>query len=126
MATTQNQGVVCVSSLRKDALNVVKVNEHLTVLVFYNGDDINVVQDICPHMGGPLLRGKFCSETRTLTCIWHGYKFCTTELTLKENPNEHIWIKPMAPEDFDSYKTPKYKLRKIRHKIQDGNLIIQE
>jgi nitrite reductase/ring-hydroxylating ferredoxin subunit len=34
---------------------------------------------VCPHEGGPLIRGKFC-ETR-VTCPWHGLQFQAVQLS---------------------------------------------
>ena len=44
-----------ISCLKRDQFNTFEITHDLTVQVFFEGDDIRVVQDICPHMGVGLL-----------------------------------------------------------------------
>ena len=71
-------------------------------------------------MGASLSEAKFCPKRKTFQCGWHGYKFCTSDLSLHENPNEKVWQKAfLSPVDQEKYKTPKYKLNQIPFKIEN-------
>jgi len=44
------------------------------ILVLYNCEgQVYCLDGICPHAGGPLVRGKF--EGLLVTCPWHGWQF---------------------------------------------------
>lgn len=89
-------------------------------------DEILVIADICPHMGGDLGKGKYCSKAHTLQCSWHGYIFDLTTLTFSENPNELIWDKLRYPtEHFKPKKTPKYRLSKLEYEIYQDRIYIR-
>ena len=120
----QKSKPIPLASVAKDKLNVFEINRDLTVLVFYDGDEIKVVREQCPHMGGPLGKGKFSACDHMLACPWHGYRFSTSSLTLIENPNEATWIVPLAKGEFDKYKTPPYKLTKVKFRIEDETILV--
>ena len=115
-----------ISSINRDQLNTFTISADLSVLVFYDRDDIQVVEDLCPHMGGSLSKGRLCRKSNTIICPWHGYEFCTSELALKNNPNEAIWIKPLVGSEFEKYKTPKYKLKRVKFRIDEDYLYLGE
>ncbi|HEV2764338.1 MAG TPA: Rieske (2Fe-2S) protein [Pyrinomonadaceae bacterium] len=107
--------------IKKNSLNRIQVDERLTVLVFFDGETYRAVDDVCPHMGGPLSQGRFCARTRTLSCPWHGYVYDAETLALKENPNEEIWARPFAA----ACETPPYRLRQLRVRAESGHLLIE-
>jgi len=76
-------------------------------------------------MGGPISQGEYCSKTNTLRCPWHGYLFSTSTLNLLENPNEKIWIEPLAGEKRRQYRAPRYRLIPLKFEIQDGKVLIE-
>lgn len=59
------------------------------VAVFNVGGELFALDNTCPHMGGPLCRGRitgallpsdpyefrYSAESRVLTCPWHGWQF---------------------------------------------------
>ena len=126
MNTTDALKKISLSSLKIDQMNVVEIDSSLTVLVFFDGQTAKVAHDLCPHMGGPLSQGKYCSKTKLLTCPWHGYKYSSQDFTFKENPNDEIWIKPLAGEQQTQYKTPQFKLREIACEIEGGFLRLRD
>jgi len=124
MTQTEDLKTVALSSLEKDALNVVEIEGLLKAVVFYDGKDVKVIQDVCPHMGAPLSTGKFCAHSQTLVCPWHGYEYSTKELVLTRNPNEETWTKPMVGKNASEFDTPSYKLKQMDFRIENGSLII--
>ena len=116
---------VPLSSLKMDSPNAFEVDGKFPVVVLYDGRAVKVVEESCPHMGGPLSRGALCAKDRTLACPWHGYEFSTQDLAVARNPNEDMWIRQLAAEDFDTYKTPKYRLKEVPFELADGVLTIR-
>ena len=112
------------SDLRRGEMNVFRVNTITSVIVFYEKENIRIVHDACPHMGGPLAQGKICRKSKALVCPWHGYSYSIDTLCLESNPNESIWIEPLAGEQASAFKTPQYKMREIAFKQIDGQLVI--
>ena len=102
-----------VKSLKKNKRNLYTLRSGQKVVILYNGEQVHLLQDLCPHMGGPISSGKFCSKTKTLTCPWHGYQFSTEDLGFVHNPNQKIWIEPLEGHRLEQFKTPQYKLRSI-------------
>ena len=114
------------ASLKRDKLNVIPIDKTRSAVAFYDGGRLKVIDDLCPHMGGPISQGKFCPKNRKIECPWHGYRFSTEDLELKENPNEEIWVRHLAPEKADTYKTPRYRLRELKCQVQGETLAIQD
>ena len=75
-----------VSSLKRDEVNVIEVNDALTLIAFYDGDEIRVIRDVCPHTGGPLSKGHFCRESGTLTCPLARLQVLHVEPLLERKP----------------------------------------
>jgi len=120
MDTSKGSHKIAIADVKKDFLNVFDIDEKLKIIILYDGVEYKVISDLCPHMGASLSEAKFCPKRKTFQCGWHGYKFCTSDLSLQENPNEKIWHKAfLSPEDQEKYKTPKYKLKQIPFKIRN-------
>lgn len=117
---------IMLSSLKQGEMNVIRFDDHLTVLAFWDGQNLKVIHDMCPHMGGPLSQGKYCKKTDMLLCPWHGYRFSPKTMTFVDNPNEKIWIKPLAGEDHAVYETPHYKLREVPFRREGDFAYIEE
>jgi nitrite reductase (NADH) small subunit len=49
------------------------------VALFNTGGTFHAVDDVCPHLGGPLSEGDV--EGTIVTCPWHGWRYdlCTGE-----------------------------------------------
>ena len=117
---------ICISQLKPEVINFVDMGEDLKVVVIKNDNEILVVADICPHMGGYISQGNYCAKSYTLQCPWHGYIFDLTTGVLMENPNEVIWEKLRYPtEHFKPNTTPKYKLNKLDYEIQQDKIYIR-
>ncbi|MSR76839.1 MAG: Rieske (2Fe-2S) protein [Candidatus Omnitrophica bacterium] len=115
---------VPLSALKEDQVNSKKISLDLTVVILHDGKTWRAFHDVCPHMGGPLSQGWLCSKTNALVCPWHGYRYSKTSLSLLENPNEKIWIQPLAAGKMDQYKTPHYKFREFPCEIIQNELVI--
>ena len=114
-----------IADIKAHARNTIRVSEELTVVVLFDGQTMKVVHDLCPHMGGPLSQGTVCKKTGALVCPWHAYSFSAQNLTLVCNPNEKIWIEPLAGDQAETFKTPKYKLREIPFAREAGQIVIE-
>ena len=125
MKTKTSYHKIELSKLKINAINVFKLNEHLSALIFFDGKNVKVTTDLCPHMGGPLSQSLYCSKTKTLRCPWHGYQFSAENLTLVENPNEKTWTKPLAANELETFKTPKYRIEEIPYQME-GDFVIFE
>lgn len=107
-------------------INLVEVEPNLRVVIIKQVNQILVIADVCPHMGGDLGKGRYCAKTQTLQCPWHGYIFDLTTLIFKENPNEQIWDKLRYPtEHFKPKTTPKYRLNKLDYEIHQDQIFIR-
>jgi nitrite reductase (NADH) small subunit len=55
----------------------VRVNvEGSSIALFHTADRFFALDDICPHMAGPLSEGKV--EDCTVTCPWHRWRYSLT------------------------------------------------
>lgn len=116
---------IFLSLLKPGGWNVFRLDENLSVIVLYDGENIKVVHDFCPHMGGPLSQGQLCKTTKAIVCPWHGYHYSSQTLSIMENPNESIWIKPLAGDQSKVFETPKYKLRELPFRKEGDQIIIE-
>jgi nitrite reductase/ring-hydroxylating ferredoxin subunit len=107
------------SRLKSGVINIIDIDREVYVIAIKLGDKLEIIEDICPHMGGLLSQGKYCPKTNTLQCSWHGYIFDLETHLFKENPNEEIWEKLRYPtKHFTPGKTPKYKLSLLAYEIR--------
>jgi nitrite reductase/ring-hydroxylating ferredoxin subunit len=117
---------IALKSVARNKVNVFEMAPETALLAFYDRDEIKIVRDRCPHMGGPLGKGKLSSCQRTLTCPWHGYKFSTATLTVIENPNEITWAKPLGEEVLGKYKPPQYRLSKVNYRLESDTIVLDD
>jgi len=82
---------------------------------------IKAINDICPHLGGPLSKGEYCQKSQTIKCPWHGYIFSLKSLDLLENPNEEVWA-----EKFGEVTHKEFKLKEFKCSQENNDIIIQE
>src|SRR5262245_43981621 len=113
------------SALVKNNLERFRVDDLLTLLVYDDGIDLKIYSDLCPHMGAPVSQGEFCRETNEVVCPWHGYRYSLDTGCLTINPNESIWVKPLAPEHMDVYKTPLLKLRQFYYSVEGEEIVVE-
>lgn len=52
---------------------IVRGPEGMEIALFKNEGEIFALDNICPHMGGPLGEGEI--EGSIVTCPWHGWQF---------------------------------------------------
>lgn len=52
---------------------IVKIPDGREIALFKVEGQIHALENICPHMGGPL--GEGCLEGFKVTCPWHGWEF---------------------------------------------------
>jgi len=115
-----------ITQLKPEFVNLVDLEEELQVVVIKKADGISVIADVCPHMGGYLSQGKYCTKSSTLQCPWHGYIFNVDTGGFIENPNEIIWGNLRYPtEHFKPKTTPKYKLNKLEYEIDQDKIYIR-
>jgi nitrite reductase/ring-hydroxylating ferredoxin subunit/uncharacterized membrane protein len=74
------------------------------VMLLKHEDGIHAISAVCPHLGGPLDKGKIDGET--VTCPWHGSVFSLQDGKLLHSPS--------------SFPVDSYEVR-----VQDGRLSIR-
>jgi nitrite reductase (NADH) small subunit len=52
---------------------IVKGPDGLEIVLFKQEGEIFALENVCPHMGGPLGDGEI--ESCMVTCPWHGWQF---------------------------------------------------
>jgi nitrite reductase (NADH) small subunit/3-phenylpropionate/trans-cinnamate dioxygenase ferredoxin subunit len=51
------------------------------VAIFNRDGEYLAIDDMCPHMGASLASGHFDTDSCTVTCPWHGWRFDTRDGT---------------------------------------------
>jgi len=74
------------------------------VMALLQGGEVKVFSAMCPHQGGPLAEGNI--REGTVTCKWHGWCFKLS--------------------DGQSTSIPSLKLKAIPHKVEKGEVFIDE
>ena len=61
---------------------------YLSLLVYRQGGEVNVLSDRCSHLGGPLHQGRIVVErgVACVTCPWHGSTFAIADGTVVHGP----------------------------------------
>jgi nitrite reductase/ring-hydroxylating ferredoxin subunit/uncharacterized membrane protein len=61
---------------------------YLSLLVYRQGDEVNVLSDRCSHLGGPLHQGRIVVErgAACVACPWHGSTFAVADGTVVHGP----------------------------------------
>ena len=67
------------------------------VAVFHRPDGFHAIDDVCPHMGGPLSQGEI--EGDVVTCPWHAWRFRLTDGVWADNPRLKIGCYPVRIEN---------------------------
>lgn len=112
---------IILSALKPGEVNVTDLGEGVKVVVIPQGERLQILRDLCPHMGAPLSEGVYRRAEGTLECAWHGYVFGLGTCELLCNPNEKLMAKLRQPSAvFKPEKTPKYRLSSLAYKI-DGD-----
>ena len=61
---------------------------YLSLLVYRQGGEVNVLSDRCSHLGGPLHQGRIVVErgAACVACPWHGSTFAVADGTVVHGP----------------------------------------
>jgi len=61
---------------------------YLSLLVYRQGGEVNVLSDRCSHLGGPLHQGRIVIErgAACVACPWHGSTFAVADGTVVHGP----------------------------------------
>jgi nitrite reductase/ring-hydroxylating ferredoxin subunit/uncharacterized membrane protein len=61
---------------------------YLSLLVYRQGDEVNVLSDRCSHLGGPLHQGRIVVErgAACVACPWHGSTFSVADGSVVHGP----------------------------------------
>ena len=61
---------------------------YLSLLVYRQGPEVNVLSDRCSHLGGPLHQGRIVVErgAACIACPWHGSTFAIADGTVVHGP----------------------------------------
>jgi nitrite reductase/ring-hydroxylating ferredoxin subunit/uncharacterized membrane protein len=61
---------------------------YLSLLVYRQGQEVNVLSDRCSHLGGPLHQGRIVVErgAACVACPWHGSTFAIADGTVVHGP----------------------------------------
>jgi nitrite reductase (NADH) small subunit/3-phenylpropionate/trans-cinnamate dioxygenase ferredoxin subunit len=71
---------------------LVEVAGKLIALFLYEGQ-YYAIDDVCPHMGGPLSEGAL--ENGIVTCPWHGWRFRLADGAWADSPRIKIGCYPV-------------------------------
>ena len=113
------------ADLKKDGINRLRLDDSTEVVVLYDGQELSVIRDLCPHMGAPLSDGHLCTEKKTLQCPWHGYYFDAKDGKFLSNPNDSIFAEMKTKyKCYKPEKTPKWQLKLYKHEIKEGKAYI--
>lgn len=58
------------------------------IAVFRQGDKVQAIDDMCPHMGASLSGGHF--DGQIVTCPWHAWRFRVSDGAWADNPRIKI------------------------------------
>ena len=91
--------VVAPTNLPPGAAHAVRVGDRFVAL-FNVGGAVHATDNVCPHAGGPLARGRRggpCGEI--VTCPWHGWRFnVRTGEVVEEPASERLATYPVRIE----------------------------
>jgi nitrite reductase/ring-hydroxylating ferredoxin subunit len=126
---TDSQGfyatAIPLQELQENHINKRTLTGEVEVIILKKGGHIQIFEEICPHMGGPLSAGCYNTRENRLQCPWHGYWFDLTTGLFQENPNEAIWEKlRYSTQYYKPGKTPKYKLNQFAYEIRQNMIYI--
>lgn len=67
------------------------------IAVFHHGGQFYAIDDMCPHMGSPLVDGHV--ENGIVTCNWHAWRFRLADGAWADNPRIKIGCYPVQVVD---------------------------
>jgi nitrite reductase/ring-hydroxylating ferredoxin subunit len=121
-------GVAVLNALevKENRLGVVELPDGIKIGVIKRGGDFRVFGLQCPHMGGDLSGGRYCSEDRTLQCPWHGYVFELQNGRMINNPNVEMMQKArIKTKHFDPDAGVTYHMRRYPATVVGSELDVQ-
>ncbi len=75
-----------VSDISEGSSIIVPGPEGMSIALFKLDGEIFALENICPHMGGPLGEGEI--EDGIVTCPWHGWQFGIRDGLCQNMPGE--------------------------------------
>lgn len=66
---------------------IVRLSDGKEIALFKREDKIYALDNMCPHMGGPL--GEGCIEGFRVACPWHGWEFDIRDGTCENMPGDN-------------------------------------
>lgn len=91
--------VAAPADLPPGAARAVRVGDRFVALFNVDGA-VHATDNVCPHAGGPLARGRRggpCGEI--VTCPWHGWRFNVRTGESPDLPGERVCTFPVRVED---------------------------
>lgn len=80
---------------------IVKDSEGREIALFNLEGEIFALENVCPHMGGPLGEGEI--EEDCVTCPWHGWEFNIRSGACNNMPGEQANAIPILIKDGSIY-----------------------
>jgi nitrite reductase/ring-hydroxylating ferredoxin subunit len=100
-------------AISQDRLTIVDSGEKYSYISIRNEQGFRIYKNLCPHMGGYFETESFCQKTKTISCIFHCYKFSMETGKLVENPNVDKWIRPFVSHDSHFLNLKNLKLIEV-------------
>lgn len=114
------------SGLSRGVMNRRRLDADIEAVVILRGEELSIIRDLCPHMGGPLSEGEFRAEEGELECPWHGYCYKAEDGSFLRNPNDAIFEKLKGCwQSYKPEKMPKYRLQLFSYEIRDGKAYVR-
>jgi len=90
--------VAAASDIPQGKVKKVEVGDR-EVAIFNIKGKFYAVDDMCPHLGGPLSEGRRKGEV--VTCPWHGWQFSLTDGTSVTQPSVTLRCYPIKVKEND-------------------------
>ncbi len=87
---------VCRADEVKDGEGKTVIVGQKLIAVLKNGDQLQAIDDACPHMGASLSGGRL--ENGIVTCPWHAWRFRLADGAWADNPRIKIGCYPVKVE----------------------------
>lgn len=96
-----NQKLARVEDIPEGHAIVVMGPEGLSIALFKLNGEIFALENVCPHMGGPLGEGEI--EDGYVTCPWHAWKFDIKDGACENMPGDDAKKIDVVVEDGNIY-----------------------